>query len=348
MAKPRIAVAMSGGVDSAATAALMVDEGYEVIGLTMQLYPEAKNAGSCCGGRDTYDAKRVADKLGIAHYTLDYEKAFSQYVIQDFAASYANGETPIPCVRCNQYLKFDKLLRLAKSLDATALATGHYVRKVETRTTPTLWQAKDLAKDQSYFLFATTAEQLAYLRFPLGEFSSKAAVRQYAQKCGLRVAQKAESQDICFVSDSYLKIVANLKPEATTQGEIVSTTGKVLGTHKGLAAYTVGQRKGLGIASPHPLYVTALDTATNRVIVGTRDELATTTIRLKNVNWLTEPKQTLRCHIKYRSNGSLADATITMGKNNTATLRGKFEAVSQGQAAVFYQNQRVLGGGWVT
>ena len=267
----RVVAAMSGGVDSSVAAALLVEAGHEVVGVTLRLAgagaPQART-GACCAGEDIYDARRVADRLGIAHYVLDYEARFKQAVIDDFAASYLRGETPIPCVRCNERIKFRDLLALARDLGAEALATGHYVRRVEGADGPALHRAADGARDQSYFLFATTPAQLAFLRFPLGGLA-KERVRAEAARRGLPVAAKPDSQDICFVpSGRYAALVERLRPDAAAPGDIVDARGRVLGRHGGIAGFTVGQRRGLGLSGPEPLYVLAIDAARRRVVVG--------------------------------------------------------------------------------
>ncbi len=357
--KGRIAVAMSGGVDSSAVAAMMLEEGFEVLGLTMQLYSQSdeKAAGSCCAGRDIYDARRVADKLGISHYVLNYEEAFRREVIEDFANSYADGLTPIPCVRCNQQIKFEKLLSLAKSLGAMALATGHYVRREAGKDgSAGLWRAKDLKRDQSYFLFATTKSQLEFLRFPLGNFTDKAQVRRYASAAGLDVAEKPDSQDICFVAEDYRRVVQALRPEAAAPGDLVDINGNKLGRHKGIASYTVGQRRGLGIGgvremAGEPLYVVRLDKAANRVVVGPKSAMARTEVRLKGLNWLGEEEVhgnfSSNCMVKWRSAQEPVDAELTVDCDTAKVLSKEFSAVSPGQAMVFYRGERVLGGGWI-
>ena len=290
----RVVVAMSGGVDSSVVAGLLKAEGYDVIGITLQLYDHGAavhRAGSCCAGQDIDDARRVCETLGIPHYVLDYEKRFRETVINPFAESYVAGETPIPCVACNQTVKFADLLATAKDLGADALATGHYIR---SRPNPTpedpgrraLYRPVDAERDQSYFLFATTQEQIDYLRFPLGHLS-KAETRALAEEMGLVVAKKADSQDICFVPQGkYADVIRRMHPEALAGGEIVHVDGRVLGRHDGIVNYTVGQRKGLGIAADAPLYVVKLDHKAARVIVGPREALMTKTVRLRDVNWL--------------------------------------------------------------
>jgi tRNA-specific 2-thiouridylase len=343
----RIVVAMSGGVDSSVVAALAARSGAETIGVTLQLYDHGaavKRAGSCCAGQDIRDARAVCDRLGIAHYVFDHESAFRESVIDQFADEYLAGRTPIPCVRCNMGVKFTDLFRLSRDLGADCLATGHYVRRVEGLEGPELHRAADPARDQSYFLFATTAGQLDYLRFPLGGMP-KSEVRAIAAELGLGVAAKPDSQDICFVPDgNYAGLVKKLRPEAETEGEIVDLTGRVLGRHKGLIHFTVGQRKGLEIGGqPEPLYVIRLDAAEQRVIVGPKRALAVASARLSDINWI----------------GGTAPAAFTakvrsLAKPVPARLDGDrlhFLApeygVSPGQAAVLYSGDRVLGGGWI-
>ena len=349
----RIVVAMSGGVDSSVTAALLKRDGFEVIGVTLQLYDAgagARRKGACCAGQDIYDAKRVAEKLGIAHYVLDYEQRFRERVIADFVETYAKGETPIPCVRCNERVKFADLLDSARALGAEALATGHYVRRVEGRDGVELHRAADESRDQSYFLFATSREQLAYLRFPLGGME-KQAVRAIAAELGLGNAAKPDSQDICFVQDGrYGALVEKLKPNAARPGEIVDEAGQVLGTHSGVIHFTVGQRKRLGLSgNGEPLFVLALDAARARVVVGPRSSLLTRNITLRAVNWLTDPAEAQECAVKVRSMRAPVPARVAAGEGGTAhvELAEAEEAIAPGQACVFYKGDRVLGGGWI-
>jgi tRNA-uridine 2-sulfurtransferase len=347
LAGKRIVVAMSGGVDSSVVAALAARTGAETIGVTLQLYDHGsavKRAGACCAGQDIRDARAVADKLGIAHYVFDHESRFRESVIEHFADEYMAGRTPIPCVRCNMGVKFTDLFRLAKELGADCLATGHYVRRIEGPEVAELHRAADPARDQSYFLFATTQAQLDYLRFPLGGMP-KPQVRAIAQELGLIVATKPDSQDICFVPDGdYASVVRKVRPDAELGGDIVHLDGRVLGQHKGMIHYTVGQRKGLEVGGqPVPLYVIRLDPATQRVIVGPREALAVQAARLVEANWLAEV-QAKRVSAKVRS----------MAKPVPATLVGdwlRFDdaeyGVAPGQAAVLYDGERVLGGGWI-
>ena len=353
MSAPRIVAAMSGGVDSSVAAALLQRQGFDVIGVTLQLYDAgaaAKKKGACCAGQDIYDAKRVAEKLGIAHYVLDYEQRFRERVIEDFAQTYAKGETPIPCVRCNERVKFADLMQSARDLGAEALATGHYVRRIEGEGGPELHCAADDSKDQSYFLFATTREQLSYLRFPLGGME-KSQTRAIAAELGLLNAAKPDSQDICFVADGrYASIVEKLKPEAVRPGEIVDEAGRMLGRHDGVIHFTVGQRKGLGLSgSGEPMFVTRIDAAKARVVVGPRSSLCTRNISLRNVNWLANPALASECTVKVRSMRAPVPARVIAGEGGTARveLAAAEEAIAPGQACVFYKGSRVLGGGWI-
>lgn len=343
----RIVVAMSGGVDSSVVAALAAKTGAEVIGITLQLYDHGEatgRIGSCCAGQDIRDARAVAEKLGIAHYVFDYESRFRESVIDDFADEYMAGRTPIPCIRCNQSVKFKDLLDMARDLGADCLATGHYVRRVMGEGGPELHRALDPARDQSYFLFATTQEQLDYLRFPLGGMP-KAQVREIAKELGLGVALKPDSQDICFVPDGdYAKIVKKVRPEAGEGGEIVTRSGEVLGEHKGLIHYTVGQRRGLEIGGqPEPLYVVKLEPETRRVVVGPKSALAVSAARIEDLNWLGgafEGKMTA----KVRSLSRPAPASFD---GERVIFDTPEYGVAPGQAAVLYVGDRVMGGGWI-
>jgi tRNA-specific 2-thiouridylase len=343
----RIVVAMSGGVDSSVVAALAARTGAETIGVTLQLYDHGsavKRAGACCAGQDIRDARAVADKLGIAHYVFDHESRFRESVIDHFADEYMAGRTPIPCVRCNMGVKFTDLFRLARELGADCLATGHYVRRVEGPSGAELHRAADPARDQSYFLFATTQDQLDYLRFPLGGMP-KPHVRAIAQEMGLIVAMKPDSQDICFVPDGdYASVVRKIRPDAEIGGDIVHLDGRILGQHKGLIHYTVGQRKGLEVGGqPVPLYVIRLDAATQRVIVGPRAALAVPAARIIDANWLTDI-----------GNRTVMAKVRSMSRPVPARLDGEWlrfdtpeYGVAPGQAAVLYDGDRVLGGGWI-
>jgi len=346
----RVVVAMSGGVDSSATAALLVEAGYEVVGATLQLYDHGAatcRANTCCAGKDIHDARRVAEALGIPHYVLDMESTFRADVIDRFAASYARGETPIPCVLCNQTVKFRDLLGVARDLGAAAMATGHYVRR---GAGPELLKGVDPARDQSYFLFATTRDQLEMLRFPLGGMASKDQTRAIAARHHLPVATKRDSQDICFVPDGdYAALVGRLRPEAVQPGEIVDGDGTVLGEHAGIIHYTIGQRRGLGLGGGPPLYVVRLEPETRRVVVGPRDALARRTIQVGAVNWLGGDEADLAVEVKVRSTRPSQPARLVRqdGDRAVVTLEQAEEGVAPGQACVFYQGERVLGGGWI-
>jgi len=352
-AATRVVAAMSGGVDSSVVAGLLKREGYDVVGVTLQLYDHGaavKKKGACCAGTDIHDARRVAEQLNIPHYVLDYEERFRKAVIEDFAASYARGETPIPCIRCNERVKFGDLLQLARELGADALATGHYVRRIDGVDGPELHAAADETRDQSYFLFTTTRAQLDMLRFPLGAIE-KTAVRAMAQELGLLNADKPDSQDICFVPEGrYADVVRKLRPDAAEPGEIVDQAGHVLGTHPGLLHFTVGQRKGLSLSgNEEPLFVIALEPQTRRVIVGPRDALKVRRIRLAHVNWLTPFEGP--CRVKVRSMRAPIPAIVHALENGGAEVdlpEGE-EGVAPGQACVFYAETgtRVLGGGWI-
>ena len=349
----RIVAAMSGGVDSSVTAALLKKQGYDVVGITLQLYPEDKTParkGACCAGADIYDAKQVAEKIGIPHYVLDYESRFKKSVIDEFADAYARGETPIPCVSCNQKVKFADLLDTAKELGASAMATGHYVQRIEGADGAELHAAIDASRDQSYFLFATTQAQLDYLRFPLGGME-KTDVRAMAAELGLINADKPDSQDICFVPQGrYTTIVNRLRPDAARPGEIVDVTGAVVGRHDGIANFTVGQRKGLGLSgNEEPLFVLKLDAANARVVVGPRAALGTSVIELRDVNWLGSHAAPFEARVKVRSMRPPVAATVTPLPGNAARVELALpeEAIAPGQACVFYDGSRVLGGGWI-
>lgn len=354
----RIVVAMSGGVDSSVAAALLQRRGHEVIGVTLQLYDHGESVerkGSCCAGQDIHDARRVADRLGIPHYVLDYEQRFKATVMQSFADSYAAGETPIPCVTCNQQIKFSELLATARELGADLLATGHYIELRRGPSGPELYRARDADRDQSYFLFATTPAQLACLHFPLGAHA-KADIRDLAREFGLPVADKPDSQDICFVPKGhYTNVIERLKPTAVEAGDIVHEDGRVLGRHDGIVHYTIGQRKGLGIAGGAPLYVVRLDAANRRVVVGPRESLHTHWIMLRGVNWLGDepiPADGLNVAVRIRSSAPPQPATLFQCEDNVKVLlRDGDYGIAAGQACVFYADAgpraRVLGGGWI-
>ena len=343
----RIVVAMSGGVDSSVVAALAARSGAETIGVTLRLYDHGEAAArsrTCCAGQDIHDAKTVADRLGIAHHVFDYENRFRESVIERFADEYARGRTPIPCISCNQGVKFTDLLGFARELGADCLATGHYVRRAVGPDGPELRRAADPARDQSYFLFATTREQLDFLRFPLGDLP-KPAVREVARELALAVADKPDSQDICFVPDGdYARVVRKVRPEAAVPGEIVDRTGRVLGTHAGLIHFTVGQRRGLEIGGqPEPLYVLRLEPEAQRVVVGPKRALAVSEARLSGVNWLGDGQRE-GLTVKVRS---LARPVAASFAGETVRFETPEYGVSPGQAAVLYEGERVLGGGWI-
>jgi tRNA-uridine 2-sulfurtransferase len=353
--KTRVVVAMSGGVDSSVVAGLLHEAGYEVIGITLQLYDHGAavgKKGACCAGKDIHDARMVADQLGIPHYVLNYENRFRNSVMDDFADTYLAGETPIPCVKCNQSVKFKDLLATARELEADVMATGHYVQRVVRDGRSELHSGVDSGKDQSYFLFATTQEQLDFLRFPLGGMT-KEHTRALASRYGLAVSSKPDSQDICFVPNgNYASVIEKLRPGACDAGEIVHTDGTVLGTHEGIIHYTVGQRKGLGVAYTHPLYVIRLEPELRRVIVGEKSALAKQRFIIRDVNWLhaMDSAEATPVQIKWRSAQTTKSATILPldgGKARVETYEPEY-AISAGQACVMYDGTRVLGGGWIT
>lgn len=358
----RVVVAMSGGVDSSVCAAMLAKEGYDVIGITLQLYDHGaaiKSAKACCAGQDIYDAKRTAEKLGFPHYVLDYESKFNEGVMQDFADTYLKGSTPIPCVRCNQTVKFRDLLQVAKDLGADCMATGHYVQRVDGPNGAELHRAIDPSKDQSYFLFATTQEQLDFLRFPLGG-KTKPETRKMAVELGLAVASKPDSQDICFVpTGKYTDVIKKLRPDANDPGEVLHVDGRVLGTHDGVMHYTIGQRRGLGIpdgSGLDPLFVLRIDADKKQVIVGPRTKLMKSRIYIKDVNWLGDgdfntAADRRSVSIKIRSMKPPVPAKFKTEDGETfIELDAPMEGVSPGQACVFYDAgnaSRTLGGGWI-
>ena len=354
-ADTRVVVAMSGGVDSSVTAALLKEEGYDVVGITLQLYDHGvavQKKGSCCAGQDIHDARRVSEELGIPHYVLDYESRFKAQVMEEFADSYIKGETPIPCVRCNQTVKFKDLLATAKDLGADCMATGHYVQRVVGADgRAQLVRGIDSGKDQSYFLFATTQAQIDFLRFPLGHMD-KAETRKHAERFGLTVADKPDSQDICFVPEGrYVDVIERLRPGALEPGEIIDVDGNVLGTHEGIVKYTIGQRRGIGIGgTEEPLYVVKLDPANKQVIVGPKEALLTCALGIKEVNWVGDPvpAEGLKVSAKIRSTRPGVAATLFHEGTRVRLVLDSPEAgVAPGQAAVFYDGDRVLGGGWI-
>ncbi|WP_299587437.1 tRNA 2-thiouridine(34) synthase MnmA [uncultured Tateyamaria sp.] len=356
----RVVVAMSGGVDSSVVAAELKAQGYDVVGVTLQLYDHGAalaKKGACCAGIDIHDARRVAEEMGFPHYVLDYENVFRDAVIDEFADSYLGGATPVPCIRCNERVKFKDLLETAKDLDADCMATGHYIQRLVGPHGPELHSAADANRDQSYFLFSTTPEQLAYLRFPLGHLPSKDDTRALAAKYGLSVADKPDSQDICFVPDGdYASVIRKLRPEAAAPGDIVDVDGHVLAQHDGVINYTIGQRRGLGIGGlADPLYVVKLDADARQVIVGPKEMLATRTVPVKEVNWLGDApfdsQPEWHVAVKVRSTRPPTDAIIRPLSATEATVElvAAEAGVSPGQACVFYDrdSSRIFGGGWI-
>ncbi len=356
----RVVVAMSGGVDSSVVAAQLAEEGYDVVGVTLQLYDHGAalaKKGACCAGRDIHDARRVAETMGFPHYVLDYENIFRDAVIDEFADSYLGGATPVPCIRCNERVKFKDLLATAKDLDADCMATGHYIQRKVGDQGAELHCAADAARDQSYFLFSTTPEQLDYLRFPLGHLPSKKETRALAARYGLPVADKPDSQDICFVPNGdYASVIRKLRPEAAAPGDIVDVNGRVLGQHMGVVNYTIGQRRGLGIGGlADPLYVVKLDPDARQVVVGPRDLLATRTVPVREINWLGDEPLASQAEwevaVKVRSTRPPTDAIIRPVSETEALveLAVAEEGISPGQACVFYDREttRIYGGGWI-
>ena len=358
-AQTRVVVAMSGGVDSSVVAASLAAQGYDVIGVTLQLYDHGAalaKKGACCAGQDIHDARRVAERVGFPHYVLDYENKFRESVIEEFADAYLAGATPVPCIRCNERVKFRDLLETARELDADCMATGHYIRREAGPFGAELHMAADTTRDQSYFLFSTTQEQLEFLRFPLGSLTSKAETREMAASFGLSVADKPDSQDICFVpSGNYASVIEKLRPGAAEPGEIVDMDGRPLGSHHGVIHYTIGQRRGLGIGGlEEPLYVVRLDPETRRVVVGPKEALRTRTVPITEMNWLGDaaPDREMPILARIRSTRPPRPAILRPLGNGRAEveLLDPEEGVSAGQACVFYQpdSTRVLGGGWIT
>ncbi len=360
-AETRVVVAMSGGVDSSVVAAELAREGYDVVGVTLQLYDHGAalaKKGACCAGQDIHDARRIAEELGFPHYVLDYENIFREAVIDEFADSYLAGATPVPCIRCNERVKFKDLMATAKDLDADCMATGHYIRRFVGAHGPELHMAADPGRDQSYFLFSTTRQQLDFLRFPLGGIKSKSQTRALAAKYRLAVADKPDSQDICFVPNgNYAAVIEKLRPGAAEPGEITGMDGQVLGSHAGVIHYTIGQRRGLGLGGlKDPLYVVRLDVENRRVVVGPREALATRVIRVGEVNWLGEgafdENDALSANVRVRSTRPPTPAVIRPLSPTEAEveLLNPEEGISPGQACVFYaaDGTQVLGGGWIS
>ena len=359
-AQTRVVVAMSGGVDSSVVAAYLAEQGYDVIGVTLQLYDHGAalaKKGACCAGQDIHDARRVAERIGFPHYVLDYESKFKESVIDEFADAYLAGATPVPCIRCNERVKFRDLLETARDLDADCMATGHYIQRKMGVNGAELHMATDSNRDQSYFLFSTTQEQLDFLRFPLGHLASKAETRAMAARYGLSVADKPDSQDICFVPNgNYAAVIEKLRPGAADPGEIVDMDGNVLGDHNGVIHYTIGQRRGLGIGGlGDPLYVVKLDPEARRVIVGPREALSTRTVPVGEVNWIGdgpfEGSEAREVLVRIRSTRPPRAAILrpTGPRSAEVELMDPEEGVSPGQACVFYDtgSTRVLGGGWI-
>ncbi|MGY3436553.1 MULTISPECIES: tRNA 2-thiouridine(34) synthase MnmA [unclassified Marinovum] len=359
-AQTRVVVAMSGGVDSSVVAAELAREGYDVVGITLQLYDHGAalaKKGACCAGRDIHDARRVAEEMGFPHYVLDYENVFRDAVMDEFAESYLGGATPVPCIRCNERVKFKDLLETARDLDADCMATGHYIQRKMGANGAELHSAADGNRDQSYFLFSTTQVQLNYLRFPLGHLPSKDDTRKLAAKHGLTVADKPDSQDICFVPDgNYAKVIEKLRPGSAEPGEIVHADGRILGQHKGVIHYTIGQRRGLGIGGlSEPLYVVKLDVETQQVIVGPKEMLTTRTIPVREVNWLGDggfddlAEREILVRVRSTRPPRAAILRPLSATEAEVELLTPEEGVSPGQACVFYESEgsRVLGGGWI-
>jgi tRNA-uridine 2-sulfurtransferase len=359
-ADTRVVAAMSGGVDSSVVAAMLKAEGYDVIGITLQLYDHGaaiEKKGACCAGQDIHDARNVSDQIGIPHYVLDYESRFREQVMEDFADTYLAGSTPIPCIRCNQTVKFSDLLKTAKDLGADCLATGHYIRRTDGEDGPELHRAADASRDQSYFLFATTREQLDFLRFPLGDLP-KTEVRELADRFSLPVASKPDSQDICFVPEgSYAKVVEKLRPGSGRGGDIVHLDGRVLGQHEGVIHYTIGQRRGLGVATGDPLFVVKIDAPARRVIVGPREALMTSGLMLEELNWLGKGSLEEAAHagspVLVRVRSTRPPVPGRLGWNGDVPViwfDEPEEGVARGQAAVLYDPEgstRILGGGFI-
>lgn len=349
----RVAVAMSGGVDSSVAAALAYESGFDVVGITLQLYDHGRLAvkkGACCAGQDIYDARTVADKIGFPHYVLDYESVFHEKVMENFVDSYLKGETPLPCVQCNQKVKFKDLLSTAKDLGAKSLVTGHYVQRKHGENGWELHRGADPARDQSYFLFTITPEQLDFLDFPLGGLP-KTQTRDHARRLGLTVSEKPDSQDICFIPNGdYRSFVTKWAPQAKAKGHIVHTNGKVLGEHTGIINFTIGQRRGIGVSWPEPLYVISLNAEKQEVVVGPQCELERTTIFMKETNWLVADPTCRDVLVRIRSSQEPVAGRVLEINADTATIKldSPETGISPGQACVVYQGTQVLGGGWIT
>ena len=354
--KKKIVVAMSGGIDSSVVACMLKEQGHEVIGITLQLFDYGKvlsRSKTCCAGQDIYDAKMVAEKIGIAHYVLDYESKFNEEVIEDFVATYLEGETPLPCVKCNQSVKFKDLLKFTKDLNADYLATGHYVQSIDGLYKRELFKGVDPKKDQSYFLFATTQEQLNYLLFPLGS-QTKEETRSLARKYGLHISEKPDSQDICFVPDgNYAAIVTKKRPESNLEGALMHIDGYEVGRHLGIIHYTIGQRRKIGISSPTPLYVIKIDSLNNIVYVGPEDALYSSSFVVRDYNWLGDKEVEFEEDIKVRIRSSQPEVPAILKYHTDQNklivkMLDPQKSVAPGQACVFYKGERVLGGGWIT
>ena len=361
VSETRVVVAMSGGVDSSVVAAMLVDHGYEVVGITLQLYDHGAalaKKGACCAGMDIHDARRVAQDLKFPHYVLNYENRFKEAVIDEFAQSYLAGATPIPCIKCNEHVKFSDLLETAIDLEADCMATGHYVQRKVGSKGVELHRAVDTTRDQSYFLFSTKPEQLDFLRFPLGSLQSKDETRKLAAKYGLSTASKPDSQDICFVPDgNYVDVIERMHPGVSQSGNIVNISGQILGTHKGVINYTIGQRKGLGIGGlDQPLYVISLNASENKVVVGPKELLQTRFVPVDQINWLGDQDLTsldeVHLSVKVRSTRPPREAILRPTSKNSGIIEllNPEEGVAPGQACVFYETggSRIFGGGWIT
>lgn len=346
ISEAKIMVAMSGGVDSSTVAASLHVLGYQVIGVTLQLYRSDKRNNPCCSGEEISDAKKVAQQMGFKHYTLNYEKVFKQEVIDRFASSYLQGQTPLPCVYCNQTVKFRDLLKVAKDLKVDALATGHYIRRKEENNAVRMYTARDQNKDQSYFLFSTTMEQLKFLRFPLGDLY-KHETREIADLLKLGIANKPESQDICF-TNNYVQTIKKMHPKSMCKGNILNMHGQVIGEHDGIISYTIGQRKRIKISAPEALYVIKIDHEKNTITVGPKAALQRKILQVKEVNWLTTPRDKIRATVKLRSLHKRVKADIHLCDDvvNVILDEGEY-GIAPGQACVFYDDEQVLGGGWI-